>query len=165
MGLSNFASTFETTSEKESSSTVPKDAGDHVVAVDTLSSPQQTAARRRKEIYGNTITDPVLAQKMELVNDAIDEIGMTPFHWKLFFLNGFGYAVESVRAIAPRHILRSNRIASYCMCFNCEPGRYKGIWDSNQTNCWHTYGKSSRFPSWCGTMGHISRYNWSTISV
>lgn len=50
----------------------------------------------RKELYDSTGIDPVLARKMTLVNDAIDEIGMTPFQWKLFFLNGFGYAVDSV---------------------------------------------------------------------
>lgn len=27
---------------------------------------------------------------------AIDEIGFTPHHWKLFCLNGFGYAVDSL---------------------------------------------------------------------
>jgi hypothetical protein len=36
---------------------------------------------------------------MALVNAAIDEIGMTPFQWKLFFFNGFGYAVDSVSHI------------------------------------------------------------------
>ncbi|KAF2007380.1 MFS general substrate transporter [Amniculicola lignicola CBS 123094] len=41
-------------------------------------------------------TDPVLNAKMHLVNDAIDEIGFTPYHWKLFVLNGFGYAVDSL---------------------------------------------------------------------
>ena len=40
--------------------------------------------------------DPVLARKMALVNKAIDEIGMTGFQWKLFWLNGFGYTVDSV---------------------------------------------------------------------
>jgi hypothetical protein len=40
--------------------------------------------------------DEILAKKMASVNSAIDEIGMTPFQWKLFFLNGFGYAVDSV---------------------------------------------------------------------
>lgn len=40
--------------------------------------------------------DPVLAKKMALVNKAIDEIGMTSFQWKMFYLNGFGYAVDSV---------------------------------------------------------------------
>ncbi|KAL4871690.1 hypothetical protein BDV12DRAFT_205993 [Aspergillus spectabilis] len=43
--------------------------------------------------------DSVLAKKMELVNGAIDEIGMTPFQWKLFFLNGFGYAVDSLLVV------------------------------------------------------------------
>ncbi|KAG6009811.1 hypothetical protein E4U21_001241 [Claviceps maximensis] len=40
--------------------------------------------------------DPALNRKMHLVNDAIDEIGWTPYHLKLFFLNGFGYAVDSM---------------------------------------------------------------------
>lgn len=34
--------------------------------------------------------DPVLNAKMHLVNNAIDEIGMTWYQWKLFCLNGFG---------------------------------------------------------------------------
>ena len=37
-----------------------------------------------------------LALKMQLVNDAIDEIGFTSYQLKLFFLNGFGYAVDSL---------------------------------------------------------------------
>lgn len=50
----------------------------------------------RKEVWDATAVDHVLAKKMALVNNAIDEIGMTPFQWKLFCLNGFGYAVDSV---------------------------------------------------------------------
>lgn len=49
-----------------------------------------------KEIFDSTAIDPVLAKKMALANDAIEEIGMTGFQWKLFYLNGFGYAVDSV---------------------------------------------------------------------
>lgn len=48
------------------------------------------------ELIDTTEVDNVLTRKMALVNAAIDEIGMTPFQWKLFFLNGFGYAVDSV---------------------------------------------------------------------
>ncbi|KAJ4287804.1 hypothetical protein N0V90_012508 [Kalmusia sp. IMI 367209] len=48
------------------------------------------------EVYDSSRVDPVLAKKMALVNAAIDEIGMTPFQWKLFFFNGFGYAVDSL---------------------------------------------------------------------
>lgn len=33
---------------------------------------------------------------MHLVNNAIDEIGFTRYHIKLFILNGFGYAVDSL---------------------------------------------------------------------
>ena len=40
--------------------------------------------------------DPALNAKMHLVNNAIDEIGFTRYQWKLFFLNGFGYAVDSL---------------------------------------------------------------------
>lgn len=40
--------------------------------------------------------DPVLNAKMHLVNNAIDEIGFTTYQWKLFVLNGFGYAVDSL---------------------------------------------------------------------
>ncbi|KAJ5129080.1 membrane transporter [Penicillium atrosanguineum] len=40
--------------------------------------------------------DQVLMAKMNLVNDAIDQIGFTPYHTKLFFLNGFGYGVDSL---------------------------------------------------------------------
>ena len=50
----------------------------------------------KAEIYDISTVDPVLAKKIHLINNALDEIGMTPFHWKLFFLNGFGYAVDSV---------------------------------------------------------------------
>jgi hypothetical protein len=48
------------------------------------------------EVYDVSTIDPTLAKKMALVNNAIDEIGMTPWQWKLFFFNGFGYAVDSV---------------------------------------------------------------------
>lgn len=48
------------------------------------------------EIVDTSSFDPILTRKMILINNAVDEIGMTPFHWKLFFLNGFGYAVDSV---------------------------------------------------------------------
>lgn len=49
-----------------------------------------------KEVFDVKGFDPVLAKKMALVNEAIDSIGMTNFQWKMFFLNGFGYAVDSV---------------------------------------------------------------------
>lgn len=49
-----------------------------------------------KEVFDIGAIDPVLSKKMALVNTAIDEIGMTSFQWKMFLLNGFGYAVDSV---------------------------------------------------------------------
>ncbi|KAI1266142.1 MFS general substrate transporter [Xylariaceae sp. FL1019] len=49
-----------------------------------------------EDILGMQDLDPVLNAKMHLVNNAIDEIGWTNYHWKLFVLNGFGYAVDSM---------------------------------------------------------------------
>ncbi|KAF2036391.1 putative sugar transporter [Setomelanomma holmii] len=47
------------------------------------------------EVYDSSSVDPVLAKKMALISSAIGEIGMTPWQWKLFFFNRFGYAVDS----------------------------------------------------------------------
>lgn len=41
------------------------------------------------------LTDSVLNKKLKLINDAIDEIGFTPYHLKLFFLNGMGYWTDT----------------------------------------------------------------------
>ncbi|KAB5585631.1 major facilitator superfamily domain-containing protein [Coniochaeta sp. 2T2.1] len=40
--------------------------------------------------------DPAMNMKMHIVNNAIDQIGWTNYHWKLFMLNGFGYCVDSL---------------------------------------------------------------------
>lgn len=50
----------------------------------------------KRDLLGKEHVDPVLNKKMHLVNNAIDEIGMTGYQWKLFVLNGFGYAVDSL---------------------------------------------------------------------
>lgn len=55
-----------------------------------------TSSDSLKEVFDVEGFDPVLAKKMALVNEAIDSIGMTTFQWKMFLLNGFGYAVDSV---------------------------------------------------------------------
>ncbi|KAJ5457392.1 Major facilitator superfamily domaingeneral substrate transporter [Penicillium desertorum] len=52
-----------------------------------------------KDVFDSSAFDPVLARKLALANTAIDQIGMTPFQWKLFFLNGFGYTVDSLLVI------------------------------------------------------------------
>jgi len=49
-----------------------------------------------EDILGHQGVDVALNKKMHLVNNAIDEIGWTGYHWKLFVLNGFGYAVDSL---------------------------------------------------------------------
>ncbi|CAN8104394.1 unnamed protein product [Discula destructiva] len=54
------------------------------------------ASEGGEDILARQDLDPALNMKMHLVNNAIDEIGWTNYHWKLFFLNGFGYAVDSL---------------------------------------------------------------------
>ncbi|KAF7192702.1 Major facilitator-type transporter hxnZ [Pseudocercospora fuligena] len=53
----------------------------------------------QQALWDASVVDPVLAKKMALVNQAIDQIGMTGWHWKLFFLNGFGYFVDSLLVV------------------------------------------------------------------
>ncbi|KAK4937230.1 Filamentous Growth Regulator [Elasticomyces elasticus] len=48
------------------------------------------------EVFSMSEVDPVLDAKMRLVNRTMDEIGWTNLHLKLFFLNGFGYAADSL---------------------------------------------------------------------
>lgn len=42
------------------------------------------------------LDDSVLTRKVQLVNEAMNEIGFTPYHFKLFCLNGMGYAADSL---------------------------------------------------------------------
>ena len=65
-------------------------------------------------------TDPVLNAKMHLVNNAIDEIGFTTYQWKLFVLNGFGYAVDSL-------ILLIQSIISGQAALEFQPGWENGL--------------------------------------
>lgn len=51
---------------------------------------------RKGDLLAQEDVDPVLNAKMHLINNAIDEIGFTGYHWRLFCLNGFGYAVDSL---------------------------------------------------------------------
>ncbi|KAI9315428.1 hexose transporter [Zopfochytrium polystomum] len=48
--------------------------------------------------------DPVLVRKMALVNDALDEIGFTSYHLKLFFLNGWGYLADSMVLLVQSYV-------------------------------------------------------------
>ncbi|EXJ87457.1 hypothetical protein A1O3_04417 [Capronia epimyces CBS 606.96] len=66
------------------------------IVADHGSSDKSDSIDLKAEIYDSSAIDPVLAKKMALANSALDEIGMTNFQWKLFFLNGFGYTVDSL---------------------------------------------------------------------
>ncbi|RMZ83164.1 hypothetical protein DV738_g1151, partial [Chaetothyriales sp. CBS 135597] len=61
--------------------------------ISRLDSPDSEPKEKLIQHYDS---DPVLTRKVDLVNAAIDEIGMTPFQWKLFFLNGFGYGADTL---------------------------------------------------------------------
>ncbi|CAL5873027.1 uncharacterized protein PFLUO_LOCUS7296 [Penicillium psychrofluorescens] len=58
-------------------------------------SSERSIGHGEQDLLGSQV-DEVLAAKMTIVNDTIDEIGFTIHHWKLFCLNGFGYAVDSL---------------------------------------------------------------------
>ncbi|GKT66726.1 membrane transporter [Colletotrichum tofieldiae] len=73
-----------------------KTANDNGSVLDATSSPVYESGN---DLLGDEKMNPVLLNKMYLVNKAINEIGWTPFHLKLFFLNGFGYAVDSMAAM------------------------------------------------------------------
>lgn len=64
--------------------------------------------------------DPVLNAKMHLINNAIDQIGMTGYQWRLFCLNGFGYAVDSL-------ILLIQSIIAEQAAFEFQPGFRNGM--------------------------------------
>lgn len=64
--------------------------------VETHGSDDDSLEAAKNAVFDVASFDPVLARKMALANQAIDDIGMTTFQWKMFFLNGFGYAVDSL---------------------------------------------------------------------
>ena len=76
--------------------TPPADEKGFMISSTHSSDDEQSHVHRKYEVYEIAAIDPVLAKKMAAVNNAIDEIGLTGYHWKLFCLNGFGYAVDSV---------------------------------------------------------------------
>lgn len=53
-------------------------------------SDDEASSLGKGDILGAEHVDLVLNAKMHLVNNAVDEIGFTGYHWKLFVLNGFG---------------------------------------------------------------------------
>lgn len=55
---------------------------------------QDASSIGKGDVLSQEHTDPVLNAKMHLVNNAIDEIGFTPYHGKLFCLNGFGLVLS-----------------------------------------------------------------------
>ncbi|AOW01916.1 major facilitator superfamily domain-containing protein [Yarrowia lipolytica] len=56
---------------------------------------------------GMTGNDRVLYEQLRIVNAAIDEIGLTAYHWKLFCLNGMGYATDSLLILLQSLTLKS----------------------------------------------------------
>ncbi|KGO40160.1 Major facilitator superfamily domain, general substrate transporter [Penicillium expansum] len=75
-----------------------------------------------EDVFDSSVFDPVLARKLSLINTAIDKIGMTPFQWKLFFLNGFGYTVDSLLVIC-----QSIAMPAVTMQYGSPDKRLKGI--------------------------------------
>lgn len=53
-------------------------------------SDDDASSLRKGDLLNLEGVDPALNEKMYLVNNAIDQIGFTPYQMKLFILNGFG---------------------------------------------------------------------------
>ena len=88
-----------------------------------------------KEVFDIQAVDPALAKKMAIVNEAIDAIGMTSFQWKMSFLNGFGYAVDSVSEFTPllaEELVLTLRLpyapASDCLSIDYKPCYTARVW-------------------------------------
>jgi hypothetical protein len=128
-----------------------------------------------QEVFDVKSFDPVLAKKMSLVNQAIDDIGMTTFQWKLFFLNGFGYAVDSVslslsslsflRQRIMRKLTLHPILAFDCLSVNCKPCCGSRIRIAQQTRSWNSSRLTDRPPHRCWSMGPFSRYHWKETRV
>jgi MFS family permease len=73
-----------------------KDGKETTTPAPDLERRSSEASIQKGDLLSLEHVDPALNAKMHLVNDAIDEIGFTRYQWKLFFLNGFGYAVDSL---------------------------------------------------------------------
>ncbi|KAK6369590.1 Filamentous Growth Regulator [Exophiala oligosperma] len=73
-----------------------------VTTVDAEMSPIKSSIKASEVDVGELISyddiDPALEAKMHLVNNAINQLGFTTYHWKLFCLSGFGYAADSLVA-------------------------------------------------------------------
>ncbi|RFU72742.1 sugar transporter [Trichoderma arundinaceum] len=87
---------YDVASSNSNKSDAPDNNEKSAVIVD---SQDEASSSSISEVFDVKAIDPVLSRKMALVNSAIDEIGMTNFQWKLFWLNGFGYAVDSLLVV------------------------------------------------------------------
>ncbi|GMG19368.1 unnamed protein product [Ambrosiozyma monospora] len=65
-------------------------------SIPTGSGTTATKVNDESEISYLKDTDVALMAKYKLINDAIDEIGFTWYHFGLFCLTGFGYAADSL---------------------------------------------------------------------
>lgn len=63
--------------------------------VPVISSVSEDSNTSSLDMQGLDAGDAALHKKIKLINDAIDEIGFTPYHLKLFCLSGMGYATDS----------------------------------------------------------------------
>ncbi|CAH6723587.1 putative MFS siderochrome iron transporter 1 [[Candida] jaroonii] len=68
-----------------------------VVDVESLSTKNSTLQNDMVELEDGDIA---LTKKMHLINNALDEIGFTWFHFKYMIIAGYGYAAESLIGLA-----------------------------------------------------------------
>ena len=137
-----------------------KNAAFSEVHADKQDGSSDTSIDVQKEVFDVTQIDPILAKKMALVNDAIEQIGMTPFQWKIFFLNGFGYAVDSViNTPCRRRCCIADGEASHCVSINSSTSCGAGVWCSDGKSRGNCACVPNRSFDWCCPLGIYSRYH------
>lgn len=140
------------------------------VVVKSQDDQDEASSTSVSEVFDVKQFDPVLARKMALVNQAIDEIGMTSFQWNLFWLNGFGYTVDSVCSSHPDMLFseiscskltcwkRSSHAASCCLPVHRKSCRSAGVWKSQCSRFRHSPGFADWTPSRRWSLGFHCRY-------
>lgn len=82
-----------------------KDVEKTVPSVDMESSDASIEPLFHKDMSALEGNDGILTEKMFLVNNALDEIGFTWFHMKIFVIAGFGYVADSLIGMAQSTVL------------------------------------------------------------
>ncbi len=102
-------------------------------------------SNKAKEIIDLSTIDPTLQKEIHLLNSAIDEMGLNSYTWRLFMLNWFGYAVDSLIIVVQVivSLQSSKRVAT----------RYSGLFPSILDACGIRW-----YACWCAFLRFVGRH-------